>query len=519
MSTGHVIIAGAGIAGLTAASALARAGVRVTVLEAAGFLGGRFSTKRRHQFAYGGRSYDFPIDHGIHGAWRQYRNLRRLLDDHGLSEQLVPSGQQELIVPAPDGGTLHMEVGSRLRETMLPDVLMPAALLTQRDMLKVLAAAGPRMNLGIARRMFHGLAFDPATETDRYDDRSVQDLIEGWPPLVQHLFSALTHASFFRPPAEVSLAAFFTSLWCYVYADKRDTDFQFFGQDAHSGLVAPIVRDIEARGGRVLGRHPVQSIELDDGALVRVTARDLEKQDHRRFEGDALILALDPPGLARLAEDPTTGSVLPTARAEWPRGLPCTSVRLWSTGRRQPGRSACGVFSGLAADAFFWLDELQSTFSGWREQTGGSVLELHLYGERASRSLTASDEAVLKRTSLDVERAWPELAGTIVHGHVERNEATHVALGPGVMRSLPSVATRSPRVALAGDWIACSTPVLYLERACVTALEAARQVAPMLGVERARLPAVLPPHPPAANVAQARRVLRALRDRGWLGAI
>jgi uncharacterized protein with NAD-binding domain and iron-sulfur cluster len=65
-----VVVVGAGLAGLTAGQALARAGYEVLVLERGGHLGGKLSSA----VGYG----DMPIEHGVHGWWRGYANSCRI---------------------------------------------------------------------------------------------------------------------------------------------------------------------------------------------------------------------------------------------------------------------------------------------------------------------------------------------------------------------------------------------------------------------------------------------------------
>ena len=74
----HVVVIGAGIAGLAAATGLAERGVSVEVLEREPTLGGRVAGWTE--------SDGLPNNRGFHAFFRQYYNLRELLrrSDPGL---------------------------------------------------------------------------------------------------------------------------------------------------------------------------------------------------------------------------------------------------------------------------------------------------------------------------------------------------------------------------------------------------------------------------------------------------
>ncbi len=489
-----IAVVGGGIAGLSAALHLARAGKRVTLIEAQRFAGGRFSTTGETRFDYAGRTFTFPVDHGLHGFWRQYRNFNRMLQTLGIAGRQVQVPTQELVV-----GHRGVEIGARVQSSSLPDVIAPAALLGSRTLAMESVRNGFMKTLAAGGEVLHALTFDPMRDVERYDHLTVDDYLRDWPLWLQRLFCALTHSGFFLDPNEVSLAAFFTGLNVYSLSDKRDSTFTTLDDAAGPGLIEPMLATLRTLGVELQLGARAQSLE-DDGSLwVR------DSSGARRVSPTGVVLALDPPGLR--------GLKVPAALASFfgqhpvPRAVASVAVRLFFRVSPDAARAPSGLFADAPVDNFFWLERLQRPFRAWHTATGGSVLEGHLYGSRAANAQGRSDEAVVAEVLAAAETGWPELKGTLVHAHVHRNAPTHVAFTPGAMSRLPPVETPLPHVALAGDFIATPWPALYLERACLTGLLAARHLG-------AQTEEPLPPFEAAPSVARARPVLRALRDRG-----
>ncbi len=117
----RVVVVGAGVAGLTGAHYLAQRGAEVTLLEAEGEKSPVAASRRASRCASltACVSSIFPLEHGVHGVWRSYRNLQRVLGELGLTAQLSPALQQELVA-VQCGKVVHPEVGQVLRETRLP---------------------------------------------------------------------------------------------------------------------------------------------------------------------------------------------------------------------------------------------------------------------------------------------------------------------------------------------------------------------------------------------------------------
>ncbi len=508
-----IAVVGAGIAGLAAATRLARAGAQVIVYEANPYVGGRAHCGGETTFDHDGRSWTFRLEHGIHGIWRQYRNLRRLLDEVGKGDQLVDVGGQEFVAPDVTGRFGAWDFASAVRGSPLPSAMANLAIFTVGDFGVQALIDRPTKWLPAAADLTHAFAFDAATDIREYDDVSVAEYISGWPRLLQRLSGAITHSAFFREPEEVSLAAYMTGLQGYFVSDKRDTAFDVLTTDTGRDLLDPMCRAIEAAGGDVRLGEPVTKIAFRGAKDARISSKPRGKRVRTKVV-DGVVLALDPPGLAKVTDGGPLQDALSDRRI--PRGVASTVVRVWFTSTPSPSRAQTGVLHGLAADNFFWLHRLQPRFARWTDATGGGVIECHLYGDRATEAQVMSDGAIASRTVAVCEHAWPELRGSAVHAHVQRNAPTHVAFAPGVMSRLPAVETTIRNVKLCGDWIACDAPILYMERAVITALLAAKSIAGEVGLDASKVPDPLPAHPPARSIDAFRQVFRAMRSRGWL---
>ena len=511
----RVVVVGGGIAGITAALSLAERGLKVLLLEMDPVsFGGRVASKPPTRFEHHGREWNFTLEHGMHGWWRQYKNFLALVERYGLRERLIDADDQAIVFF--DGKSVFKtNVGKETQITAVPEPFHHVRLLAKKNIRRMIGFSElPRLGI-LAARVLEAIRFDPYDEVRKaeYDRTPVSDFTKGMPLFFQAFLRSLCRSGFFSDPQEVSLWAFMLALQYYVFLRRDDQRFEFTRGPIVTSLFEPLLQRIRDLGGLTEKGIEVENLERTPHGGWRIRWRrrgsgPIPEATSMPDGGGELfapevVLAVDVSAARKLLErSPDLARVYGDISVF--AGRPSTVIRTWWTRRPPLDWAESGVFSGRAViDCFFWLDRFQEEFSAWHSTTGGAVSEAHIYAPLSLHEL--SDEELITRVEADFENAYPEIRKSAVHRTVVRNAATHINFPVGCGTSFPKVKTCFRDLVLCGDWIDGGSPVLYSERACQTGLTAANELLEVHGLERYE---ILRPAPPPAHMRALQGVLR-----------
>ena len=135
-----------------------------------------------------------------------------------------------------------------------------------------------------------------------------------------------------------------------------------------------------------------------------------------------------------------------------------------------------------------------------------------IYGPPAV--LAQPDALLLAQTIADLQSVFPELRGHQIHQDLRRNQPTHTLLSVGPAGRHLGVETPWPGLVCCGDWVRHPSPAFFMERACVTGIEAANAILRDRALPAWPLLAPPPPEPLAGWIeCQMLRVRQVLRRR------
>ncbi len=475
------VIIGGGVAGLTAALHLAERGLKPLILEADERVGGRLSGKEEINL----NGWKFPNEHGVHGVWSSYVNLKSMLRRHGIIDELVPARDEQWIY-RDHNFIRRVNIGSMIRNSPLPAPLHYLPLLFHPKFMWMLSLSDWASLFHVWGTLLMSIGIDPFVEDQPLEGLTFGKSLKRWGPAFRALFFGLTRNGLSTNPDDVPLAGFLAFLRFYTVMRRDAWRFEYLpngGGDVCEKLSAKI----QQNGGEIRFKSRVKRAEKNDDWILHYESDGIPASIRSRF----VILASDSPSADSI--------ILNSFQADgffFPKGLGHAVIRLWF-GKQPRKHPEAGIFSGnFVMHNFFWLDKIYDEYRKWSDETGGSCIEVHVYGPESV--LKQADAVLLTNVLTDFYRAFPELKGHLIKPHLQRNAATHTLPALGARGTHLGVDTPWENFFCAGDWVWLQNPSFFLERACMTGLEAANRVLTLCGKESFDVQPYPPPEPLAA---------------------
>ncbi|CDQ45433.1 FAD-dependent oxidoreductase [Mycolicibacterium neoaurum] len=455
-----VAVIGGGIAGLSAATALADRGVAVHLFEREHYLGGRV----------GGWTETTPdgsrlaMNRGFHAFFRQYYNLRNVLRrvDPELS-MFTPLDDYPLVDGQGRRDTFRGLPGTPPLNAMAFALRSPTFRL--RDLIRLDArAAAPLASVSVPETYW------------QLDDSDAETFLRdiNFPTAAQHLAFEVFSRSFFTRPDGLSAAELATMFHIYFLGSSEGLVFDVAAENFDVALWKPLERYLLRHGADVRTGVAATNITTDDAGRFLVTG---ESFDALRVDG--VVLATEVPALQRIVSDsPGLGDAQwRSAVADLGTAAPFLVRRLWLD---RPVRSERPAFLGTGGlpplDNISVLERYEREAADWADQHGGSVVELHAY------SISEDSPEVRKALDSRLYELFPETADARVVHEITlcRNDCPRLA--PGDFAGRPGVRTPQDGLVLAGDGIRIDLPVALMERAATTGVFAANTLLERFGV-------------------------------------
>ena len=255
----HVVIVGAGLAGLACAYELSQRGFKVTLLEKSPQLGGKIAS---WDIKIGDKT--FKMEHGFHGFFPQYYNLKSLVQEIQIEDNFKSLESYAVVFK---------------NNQYQPEVFRPSHSAFPWNVVDLGFSSANRLNWGINLthlnhwKVFREIGgFKIPNSYQRLDEISVADWVsQDFPQGLYDLYFLPFAKSSLNAPDKLSVGELMQFFHFYFFGNPEGLAFNGTCQDMGTSLVQPLVKAIQQKGGEVLTDITVSNINWNQGKIDSIS--------------------------------------------------------------------------------------------------------------------------------------------------------------------------------------------------------------------------------------------------------
>lgn len=263
-----VVVIGAGPSGIAAALSLARAGIKVILLESNAEIGGKVKTIKDDRRIF---------EHGVHGWWPSYYNFDRLIQWLGVNPAEILHQSKDIRILLEGGKQVPVRPLNRFVTS--PLFLIPLGLHTP--------VAGFRDMVSLFRFTIHMLAFDPVKDEESYTNWSFNEFLDYARVSTRAkkvIFEPFTKAFCYSQTEDVSASVVISALKSYLLPSQNNIFPRWIEGSTYDLIFKKFEEKFTELGGTIIKSTLVKKLDLTEAEPIKVVVSAMPAAPNNHFE-------------------------------------------------------------------------------------------------------------------------------------------------------------------------------------------------------------------------------------------